>query len=104
MRCGNVFDINKPKKKKSKGAIALLVILVALLLAATAFFVSVIMKSTASQRIDHDEIAVTVGDDEITVGEYLYWFAYVDAYYYNYYSYYYLLSIIIITRLKIFVK
>lgn len=84
-----VEEAPAPKKKKSKGAIALLVILVALLLAATVFFVSVIMKSTASQRIDHDEIAVTVGDDEITVGEYLYWFAYVDAYYYNYYSYYY---------------
>ena len=78
-----------PKKKKSKGAVALLVILVALLLAATAFFVSVIVKSTAGSRIDHEEIAVTVGEDEITVGEYLYWFAYVDAYYYNYYSYYY---------------
>ena len=84
-----VEETPAPKKKKSKGAIALLVILVALLLAATAFFVSVVMKSTASQRIDHDAIAVTVGDDEITVGEYLYWFAYVDAYYYNYYSYYY---------------
>ncbi len=78
-----------PKKKKSKGAIALLTILVALLLGVTVFFVSVIIKNTVATKIDHDEIAVTVGDDEITVGEYLYWFAYVDAYYYNYYSYYY---------------
>ncbi len=84
-----IEEMPAPKKKKGKGAIALLVILVALLLTATVFFVSVIMKSTAASRIDHDEIAVTVGDDEITVGEYLYWYAYVDAYYYNYYSYYY---------------
>ncbi len=84
-----IAETPAPKKKKSKGAIALLVILVGLLLTATVFFVSVIMRSTASQRIDHDEIAVTIGEDKITVGEYLYWFAYVDAYYYNYYSYYY---------------
>lgn len=77
------------KKKKSKGAIAVLVVLVALLVATSVFLVSTIVSKVSSSKIDYDEIAVTVGDVDITVGEYMYWYAYVDAYYYNYYSYYY---------------
>ena len=77
------------KKKKGKGAIAVLVILVALLVATSVFLVSTIVSKVSSSKIDYDEIAVTVGDVDITVGEYMYWYAYVDAYYYNYYSYYY---------------
>lgn len=77
------------KKKKSKGAIAVLVILVALLVATSVFLVSTIVSKVSSSKIDFDEIAVTVGDVDVTVGEYMYWYAYVDAYYYNYYSYYY---------------
>lgn len=82
-------DENLGKKKKSKGAVAVLVILVALLVATSVFLVSMIVSKTSSSKIDFDEIAVTVGDVDITVGEYMYWYAYVDAYYYNYYSYYY---------------
>ncbi len=77
------------KKKKSKGAIAVLVILVALLVATSVFLVSTIVSKVGSSKIDYDEIAVTVGDVDVTAGEYMYWYAYVDAYYYNYYSYYY---------------
>ena len=79
----------QPKKKKSKGAVAVLVILVALLIATSVFLVSTIVSKVSSSKIDFDEIAVTVGDVDITTGEYMYWYAYIDAYYYNYYSYYY---------------
>ncbi len=77
------------RKKKSKGAVAVLVILVALLVATSVFLVSTIVSKVGSSKIDYDEIAVTVGDVDVSAGEYMYWYAYVDAYYYNYYSYYY---------------
>ena len=76
-------------KKKGKGAIAILVVLVALLVATSAFLVSLVASKIGSSKIDFEEVALTVGDVDVTVGEYMYWYSYVDAYYYNYYSYYY---------------
>lgn len=76
----------KEEKKKSKGFVAAIVLIVVLLAAATGLLVYFIVSSSNSSKLDLEKTAVTVGDVENSVGEYLqvYSYYYQYAYYYGY--------------------
>lgn len=79
-------DKSKAVKKKNKNSVIAIVLIIVLLVAITGVLVYFIVSKSDSSKLDLDKTAVTVGEVENSVGEYLqvYSYYYQYAYYYGY--------------------